>query len=272
MIWRFKQVSKGVWERSDVQRHFFDWLGSTLGLKSMDDWHSITKQQIIDNGGKTLLEEKFDGSLPKALLAVYPEYPWMLWRFEQSPRTLWKDRESHRLFFSWLGNQLGYKTMDDWYNITWKDISRFGGSRMLSYYDHSPLKALQEVYPNHHWIPWKFGKMPQGFRERVKNEPEKQKEVIEWLSEQLSIRHLDDWYRISVEQIQKVTGLHGIHTSEMLFKSLRVAHPTHTWDLEKIRAIGSTKAAQFRVVVAMRELFSKCGRQTFHFVFFLSFF
>src|SRR5689334_156417 len=64
-------------------------------------------------------------------------------------------------FFDQLGSQLGYKSMEDWYNVTGKDIrSKNGGRGLLQYYKSSPSLALQTIYPQHKWILERFKKKP----------------------------------------------------------------------------------------------------------------
>lgn len=68
--------------------------------------------------------------------------------------------------------------MDDWYNVTQEDIHIFGGAAFLhQYYNNSPFKALQSVYPEHSWMPWKFGQTPKGIWDKTEN----QKEFFNWL-------------------------------------------------------------------------------------------
>ncbi len=51
----------------------------------------------------------------------------------------------------WLGNQLGYKQMDDWYNIRAEKIGENKGWSVLRKYGGSPSKLVMSVYNNHQW-------------------------------------------------------------------------------------------------------------------------
>ena len=71
---------------------------------------------------------------------------------------------SHRIFFDSLGAQLGYKSMEHWYNITKKEICENGGTGLLNtYYKGSPSTALQRSYPEHEWELSKFKNKPLSF-------------------------------------------------------------------------------------------------------------
>lgn len=48
--------------------------------------------------------------------------------------------------------QLGYNSMDDWYNVKCEDLHNNGGEGLLrSYYNSSPSLAVRCVYPEHKW-------------------------------------------------------------------------------------------------------------------------
>src|SRR5689334_15714476 len=100
----------------------------------------------------------------------------------------WKNKDIHKQFFDWLGTQLGYKEMEDWYKLTVGDVDSFGGTPLLSYYYYnSPSKALQTVYPQHAWMIWRFEVVPKNYWKEVLKDPMEQKKIVEWLGEQLSI-------------------------------------------------------------------------------------
>lgn len=77
----------------------------------------------------------------------------------------WTKPENHRRFFDDLMQQLQLKSLDGFYKISSKDINHYGGQPLLEeLYGGSITKALQSVYPNHSWFPWKFeGNLPRGF-------------------------------------------------------------------------------------------------------------
>jgi hypothetical protein len=51
---------------------YFDWVGKDLGLSGLDDWHKISFTDIAQRDGAVLLKKRYDGSLTKALMTVYP--------------------------------------------------------------------------------------------------------------------------------------------------------------------------------------------------------
>src|SRR5687767_4061560 len=45
------------WNGKENQRQFMDQLGKKLGYTRMDDWYKLTKEDILHNGGSSLLEK-----------------------------------------------------------------------------------------------------------------------------------------------------------------------------------------------------------------------
>ena len=54
---------------------------------------------------------------------------------------------------------------------------------------------MKNVYPNYKWLPWKFKQTSNGFWKEENNI----KEYMNWLSEQLNIKTMEDWYKVTQE-------------------------------------------------------------------------
>jgi hypothetical protein len=74
---------------------------------------------------KTLLP-RYQDSQYGLLRAVYPHHKWQWWRFPQAIG--WNNPEKAREFLEWVGEDLGYKEMNDWYNISTDEIKERGGT------------------------------------------------------------------------------------------------------------------------------------------------
>ena len=59
-----------------------------------------------------------------------------------------------------LFKKLKFQNLDDWYNISAKDLIHNGAATLLSIYQQSPSKLFISIYPEHNWKPWKFGNVP----------------------------------------------------------------------------------------------------------------
>src|SRR5689334_21048249 len=150
--------------------------------------------------------------------------------------------------------------MDGWYNVTLEDILKHGGNGLLCYYNGSPSKALQGVYPDHKWMVWRFGKVPKDYWDHLQGDHFEKKRMLDWLGEQLSITKMDDWYRVSLEQIRKVVPLSRLNNNSSVSNMLRSVYPEHKWDMEKLsKYLVASKSTQRVVYNAMRELFPTAG-------------
>ena len=245
-----KRIKK--FQEKKFRKQFFDRLGIRLGYKCMDDWYNVAKKDVYGKYGREILNY-YDNSYIDALLDVYSEHNWEVFRFKNKPFGFWKKNENGKKFFDWLKNRLGYKCMDDWYYLKMEDIYKNGGGSFLSYYNCSPSSALQNIYPEHDWMLWRFNPVKRGYWDELMKDNKEIKRIINWLSEQLFIKCLDDWYRVSLEGIRR--WIH-IDSAKDLYRMLQVAYPEHQWDNKLIHRLGyQMKAAQREVLIAVQQLF-----------------
>jgi hypothetical protein len=120
----------------------------------------------------------------------------------------------------WLGKELGVKKLDDWYTIQVRDVILKGGSSLLTQYNGSLQKLLISIYPSHSWKIWKFKSVPKGYWNDVKN----QREFLNWLSEIIRIKKIEEWYSIRTIDIRE-NGGYGLlqyygHSLTNIFSSL----------------------------------------------------
>ncbi len=53
----------------------------------------------------------------------------------------------------------------DWYSVTAEQLHHVGVSSVLkNYYNSSLITALQTIYPEHSWLPWRFRSPQVGYR------------------------------------------------------------------------------------------------------------
>lgn len=155
--WQFRQnLSVGFWSDLGNQRAFMEWLGKELGYKEMKDWYNLTGEDVAKNGGGSLLTNH-RGSPSLLVRSVFPEHTWGAHWFGKVPQGHWKDMANTRAFVDWLGKELGFKEMRDWYKLTKEDVTKNGGSGLLSHYRGSPSLLVRSVFPEHTWETHQFG-------------------------------------------------------------------------------------------------------------------
>ncbi len=104
-----------------------------------------------------------------------------------------------------IGKSLGIQKLEDWYPIDRIQIlKRTGGNILLGYYSRSLIKALEGIYPEYHWQPWRFeNRLPRGYwNERVNVTA-----FMNWIAKQVGVESMDDWYNISVAQVIVCGGM-----------------------------------------------------------------
>jgi hypothetical protein len=123
----------------------------------LNDFHNLTVDAITKLGGMGLLQNVYSNSLLQALQDIYPSHEWYPWKFSQNMKAgYWQSKENQKGFLHWLGKQLGFKNMDDWYNIKAKQIVERGGNGLLDRYGYSPSKLVTLVYDDYSWNHAKF--------------------------------------------------------------------------------------------------------------------
>jgi hypothetical protein len=71
-----------------------------------------------------------------------------IWCFGRVPRYYWKDAKNRRDFLLWLGNRLGFRRMEDWYRLAYRDMAQHGGGSVANLSWHgSPICAVKECFP-----------------------------------------------------------------------------------------------------------------------------
>ncbi len=77
------------------------------------------------------------------------------------PDGFWFDIKNQREFLDYLATQVYHlSNLDDWYSIRSREIEDEGATAMLSdSYRNSYVAALQTIYPEVEWYPWKFSRV-----------------------------------------------------------------------------------------------------------------
>ena len=209
--WRCTVVPKGFWADRANRQRYLDWLGRQLGFTCPEHWYQLTGPQLSQWYGGTLRKE-FGGSVIALVKEYLPHYAWKEWLFTSVPQRFWQDQHNRRRYLDWLGEQLGYHSLEDWYKITYNDVVRRHGSAFLAYFQDSRLAALREYAPHYPWQEWHFTQVPDGFWHSRNN----RRRYLDWLGEQLGYTQPEHWYRLSERTLQQHHGsrlLSLFHTS-----------------------------------------------------------
>jgi hypothetical protein len=64
--------------------------------------------------------DKYNGTILNLIVATYPDYEWLPWRFAMTTRNYWDDEKNQRKFMEYAAKELKIKEMSDWYKVTKK--------------------------------------------------------------------------------------------------------------------------------------------------------
>lgn len=230
------------WNSLDNHTEFFDRVADHLGLKKPEDWYTVNQSQVYECGGISLLLTKYGASLPKALITVYPNVPWKVWLFRHHPHGMWNELSTRKQYFDWLGEQLGIKNLEEWYNVTKATVISHHGTGIMAHYGRpkytdTVCAAVCDVYPQHKWLPWKFEVLPYNFWDNSEHITQ----YLDWLGEQLGINKLEDWYKhkdhVGIELAILPKRFH-----RSLSTALQEAYPQHKWRFPEDYVFNSTNS------------------------------
>jgi hypothetical protein len=75
---------------------------------------------------------------------------WNEWMFSRVPHGFWDAPENRQRYVRWLGEQLGFRCSEDWYQIRGDDLKNsYGGSLIVRF--GSYFNLLQECLPELDW-------------------------------------------------------------------------------------------------------------------------
>lgn len=199
--WMFSEVPTGFWQDPNNRRRYLEWLGKKLGFKKHEDWYRLGSDDLRANYGYGLLK-LFGYSPSAAVVGSMPEHQWWEWKFNNVPLYFWSEPRNRRRYLDWLGRELGFKKLDDWYQVTVRDFYRHHGGRMAVLLGSSPSAILKDYRPDYDWKEWLFGRVPRGFWKARVN----RRRYLDWLGDQLGFTHPDSWRRLRRFHIERNHG------------------------------------------------------------------
>ena len=167
-------------------------------MKNLEDWYSIHPAKLGTNG-KNLLQSRGE-SMSKTLTSIYPSYPWLLWRFQHVslPRGFWESLHSQTEFLLWFEEQNNIQSEEEWSKVQPEAVEAQGGRGLLMQHNGSLIRALLAVFPERKWQCWKYGMVPVGFWQNLRN----QRAYFDWLAEQLGLEDFEGWYSVKQRDIE----------------------------------------------------------------------
>jgi hypothetical protein len=262
-------IGRPVWKSKETQREFFEKIAKELGVDTSkpEQWKAIKVSDILARGGFSVLSHH-RGSFSNAIRALYPEH-------NLKPRPRWQVKEVQKKYFDAFAEarNLDPSSTADWYKVQTTHVLKDGGAVILRHYKGCLSKALETLYPELDWQPWKFvGGVPKRFWRSVSNV----EKYMRWLETELNVVTLDDWYKVSNDQIKKKSGMYcgtrGVSHSKVggklltqfgsLCDILQKIYPTHSWDTKNFSKRGSKWGkSQWQLLKIVEQHFEGSGME-----------
>jgi len=132
--WKFKCVPMSFWCHIGSHVMYFEWLCHKLNLMSPHAFYSLSQIAIFTNYGKGLLDQYYNNSPENLVKQLHPELVWINWEFKHNAK--WNSTESHKKYFEWIGEKMGFTEPHHYTSLTFSQVQRLNGaSLLLKYYN-----------------------------------------------------------------------------------------------------------------------------------------
>ncbi len=71
--------------------------------------------------------------MPQLLVAVYPEYEWLPWKFSRTPQGFWTDPKNCKQFLEWSKPYLNVQKDEDWHNVSSKVLDLQNNKKLIAH-------------------------------------------------------------------------------------------------------------------------------------------
>ena len=144
-FWLFAEAPNDVWKNKDNHKVFCDWV---LKKEKIDiykkDIYKLTAEKFKKYKGAANLLYNYDNFFD-CLEKLYPEANLNRFNFKRQGRGFWSDKSNHRPALLFIGNKLGFKNKNDWYNLKHDDFEKVGFFSLIEQYNSSPARIVVEL-------------------------------------------------------------------------------------------------------------------------------
>ena len=226
-ITNWKQLPKNFWKDQNNIRNYIKEMELRLNIQKKEDWYSLPVYKVSKYLGTTRSLIHRDG-LCKVLSIAYPEIDWDYGLFHKVPQGFWIDPKNQLSTIESIAKKLNIKKLDDWYNVKYLDIVKYGGRGVIRYYNGDKLAMLKAIYPEHDWDRSLASHLPHNYWRDSGNIIK----YIDGIRQLFCIKNKEDWYRVSLQQIKSTKG--GSIAKSGFFQALQHTYPDQKWDRDKI--------------------------------------
>ena len=181
------------WFEINHQRNFLDNLYQKFRFQSNNDWFSISKSKIAENGGRPILNI-YKGNIIEMISKVYPDYQFKYNVLKtRAPKRFWNSIDNQKLYLDHLYEKMELKSLKEWYSINNKIIIQNNGGGLLKKYNGNFFECLKVVYPNYEWNNLNRSHLSKGFWNSIEN----QQNYLDNLFQILNFKFSNDWLNVN---------------------------------------------------------------------------
>lgn len=105
----------------------------------------MTSEDIKNIGGDSFLRAH-NSSIVRALLSIYPNHDWSLWKFKSKvPLELWKVHSHQKRYLDYIGEKLGIVNQSEWKSVSANRLSNMNGRPLMKIFK-TVDNAVDAVY------------------------------------------------------------------------------------------------------------------------------
>mmetsp|Transcript_26419 Transcript_26419/g.29426 ORF Transcript_26419/g.29426 Transcript_26419/m.29426 type:complete len:173 (-) Transcript_26419:67-585(-) len=112
-------------------RKQFNCVAEQINIKTFEDWYSVSSSYVSQQPKGRALMLTYGDSLAKALVIVFPEFNWQIWRFRSVPSGFWKLPWNQVTFLRAVEKKLSITEPEMWYHLPRSHILRNFGAHGL---------------------------------------------------------------------------------------------------------------------------------------------
>ena len=228
----FDKIPKNHFDKISNQKEYLDTITKQLNIQNDDDWSSIYESHIRSFSGGNQLLSLYNNNLYTLLSSLYPNKNWdffsKLDASKPSNNAYWDNLDNQRKLMDSISNQLNIKSKNDWKKITLQQFQDMYGSYEILKRYSSIFDALKSIYPDENWNFFEItNKIPISYWNSIDN----QREFFNYLSNQLNIHSLDQWYSIPLQSIRKFGGSNLLASQGKIYDILKNVYPDFNWKI-----------------------------------------
>jgi len=209
------------------QKQLVEIVGKKYGVKNPDDWYTVPKSKFLEGGGVDIL--KFFGhSLTQALIKLFDEHTWVMWKFPEIPAGWLENPANLKETMDALNKLFNITRPEQWYDVSNQEITNQEGGPLLAYFNNCLYTLLSTQNPGFPWKKWMFFTAPESLFE----DSMQLRQCCEWLASKLDVKTPDGWYAVTnSEFVIHRGGSALLHHYGSVGGVLASVYPEYKWQM-----------------------------------------